>query len=340
MEDSDEDGILLDNWVCKLCHRRCVNVPKCPCGIDPLPQSNSSFGYSIDKFSEQDQEALSKFDLTCSICSGVICDPVRFTKCEHTFCNGCVVRFLATTGDRRFSCPLCKSCTTFRTAKFVRRVLNKLKIRCDFDGCTHRTTVDKIHSHIETCIKNPHTKCNHCDMVYERKKRRQHLKTYCRLKCEFCHKSFLRSAMSYHKQRCLKNPYIICQYCGKKVQRKDLRDHWRRTCEMRNEKVTCPEKLCGMRVSRHELEAHQQLHPFGVKGQVFCTNIVGKTMILYWHPKQTIGKTLDIIADRLSVDRRHLSLFRNVRKLGPGTFEECGIENEATLNCRFSKLPN
>jgi len=336
IDENDDEGYLLDAWVCKLCHRRCVNVKKCECGLDPLPRANTYFGYNVESFKRKDQECLESFGLTCSICRGVFSQPVRFVKCEHTFCSGCVVRFLGSTGDN-FACPLCKSCALFKPAYFVRRMLDKLSIKCEFSGCTYQCSLDRIHKHVEVCTKNPHMKCSDCHMVFQKENRRAHFKTHCRVRCKWCKKSFLRSVMPMHVRKCSKNPITNCQYCGLGIKKKNLIKHMQDECSLRNFKITCPEKLCGKKLFPFELEKHKKTHPYGVKGQIFCKCPFNSTLTMFWHPKQTVELTLDLLSARLGIDRNHLTLFRNVKKIIPGTFEDNGIENLATLQCRYSK---
>merc|ERR1740123_1009176 len=179
-------------------------------------------------------------------------------------------------------------------------------------------------------------------MVFERTKRRTHLKTVCRQKCSFCNKTFRRSMMAEHRKRCTKNPYYDCELCGKKIKRKDKFIHMYKNCEARNQKVTCPEKLCGMQVHSTELKKHRmRWHPYGVKGQIFCkfAGAPSNVLTLCWHPKQTIATTLKIIGDRLGVEEGQLGLWTSHphRKLYQGNFQDLGIEAEATLICRYQK---
>lgn len=83
-------------------------------------------GYELTRFiGEIDEE------LKCSICTIVLEEPMQ-TPCEHLFCCECIKGWVAV--DR--SCPVDRQSLTSDSfkpaARYLRNMLGKLDIQCDF----------------------------------------------------------------------------------------------------------------------------------------------------------------------------------------------------------------
>ena len=59
--------------------------------------------------------------LTCSICEGLVCDPLQCSE-EHIYCSRCIFQW----GQ---SCPLCRK-NNFKKSRFLNDLLNNLSIFC------------------------------------------------------------------------------------------------------------------------------------------------------------------------------------------------------------------
>ncbi|MCQ2818679.1 MAG: hypothetical protein MJ252_15540 [archaeon] len=101
----------------------------------------------IENFSEY-EDVLTSFN--CTICLGIVKDPVVCPECEGLYCSGCW-KMLKIGGK---GCSLCKRSTDMVKAnKFIYDVLNKLRIKCpncEKGGIPYSTFL----LHEELCIIN------------------------------------------------------------------------------------------------------------------------------------------------------------------------------------------
>jgi len=109
-------------------------------------------GYSLNRFkSEIDDE------LKCSICCGVLEDPIQSQKCQHVFCRKCITQWLSSSKTCPSDCnPLCLK-QLEPIPRIVRNILNRLQIRCDFfaDGCDLFVNLEDLEIHKKQCSFNP-----------------------------------------------------------------------------------------------------------------------------------------------------------------------------------------
>lgn len=84
-------------------------------------------GYDVNRFVASIDD---KF--VCSICTMVLQNAIHLTKCEHLFCNGCIIQWLAINQ----TCPLDRGPIGLDDMKPVsdslRSLLNQLEIKCNF----------------------------------------------------------------------------------------------------------------------------------------------------------------------------------------------------------------
>ena len=109
-------------------------------------------GYEIECFQCTVDE-----ELICSVCNGVLEDPVQAQSCEHSFCSNCILEWL----KEQASCPICRSEVAPMDLKpvprILRNLLGKLVICCENKnfGCTLLLRLDQLPSHLPDCEFNP-----------------------------------------------------------------------------------------------------------------------------------------------------------------------------------------
>ena len=109
-------------------------------------------GFDLDRF-----EGSIDSELKCAICCGVFEDPLQAADCEHIFCSKCIHEWLRTSS----TCPVDRKpldCDHLQAApRIVRNLLNRLKIRCDFQptGCQIWLTMEQLNTHRYQCEHNP-----------------------------------------------------------------------------------------------------------------------------------------------------------------------------------------
>jgi len=120
-------------------------------------------GFDIERFSNYIDE-----ELICSICGGVLQDPLQAPSCEHAFCQICIQQWLS----RSQTCPIDRTPIEINQLKSVPRILknllNRLDISCENEGCTARIKLDTLGNHLMDCEYSPKKliQCeNGCGMI-------------------------------------------------------------------------------------------------------------------------------------------------------------------------------
>lgn len=109
-------------------------------------------GYDLTKFPEVVNE-----ELICSICCGVLDQPVQTPACEHLFCEPCITTWLS----NQQTCPIDRAAVTLACLKPIPRVLNnflsRLNIYCDFaaHGCDKVFKLEEFKNHLKYCPYDP-----------------------------------------------------------------------------------------------------------------------------------------------------------------------------------------
>ena len=149
-------------------------------------------------------------DYICSICLGIVRDPVETPCCGHLFCEWCLNRWYT----QKPSCPCCRDTTeiVIHPSHWHRRFIANLQIHCPlecgWDGCISK---------------------------FER-----HDRTECPLKsiqCDSCHDRFLRCDLTKHEGEC-PNRMMPCPDCQTPTQFSAMDQHQRYVCLERH--VECP----------------------------------------------------------------------------------------------------
>lgn len=109
-------------------------------------------GYDVARFQGEVDE-----ELMCSICGGVLEDPLQAPSCEHAFCASCIHEWL----NHQQNCPIDRRNLTPLQLKQVPRILknllSKLLISCDNTnfGCEAVVRLDSLNTHLSQCQHNP-----------------------------------------------------------------------------------------------------------------------------------------------------------------------------------------
>lgn len=109
-------------------------------------------GYDITRF-----DCTVDDELICSICEGVLQNPIQVISCEHVFCTDCLDEWLA---KGKKNCPLDRediNRNDMKTPRIVTNLLAKLSIKCDFAnyGCNSIVKLEVLLNHCNQCPYNP-----------------------------------------------------------------------------------------------------------------------------------------------------------------------------------------
>ena len=134
-------------------------------------------GFDIQRFVDQNIDR----EFICNICQDVLEDPLMISSCEHLYCSNCILDCIKVHGV----CPQDRSPVSLRKLvqpiRTVKNLINKLKVRCNFDGCPQVLSLGELHNHLDKCEANPENQ---------------------KLKC-FCKKEFPKKDFISHKDLCL-----------------------------------------------------------------------------------------------------------------------------------------
>ncbi|CAF1247721.1 unnamed protein product [Rotaria sp. Silwood1] len=129
-------------------------------------------GFDIERFPNIIDE-----ELICSICRGVLQDPLQIPSCEHIFCRRCIEEWLSQTQI----CPVDRTPIEMNQLKLVPRILknllNRLEIMCENEGCTTVVKLDVLASHLADCEydKNKLIQCkNGCGLIISKANYQNH----------------------------------------------------------------------------------------------------------------------------------------------------------------------
>ena len=96
----------------------------------------------------QDYKVIEQF-ITCSICCGIIFEPVQCTECENCFCLECINDWKKKSDICPFKCKI----TKYKESKYVKRILGIIKVKCK-NGCGEEINYNDIVTHYdEKCQK-------------------------------------------------------------------------------------------------------------------------------------------------------------------------------------------
>ncbi|RWS30880.1 E3 ubiquitin-protein ligase NRDP1-like isoform X2 [Leptotrombidium deliense] len=97
-------------------------------------------------------------ELLCAICHGVLEDPLSLTRCGHSYCKQCILRWI----KERKTCPvdsseICRLNALIPTPLVVKNILGRHSVHCDYkdNGCETVVTLDSLNDHCARCKYRP-----------------------------------------------------------------------------------------------------------------------------------------------------------------------------------------
>ncbi len=166
----------------------------------------------------------------CSICLGVLKDPMQCEHNEHYFCSGCIKKHLEKTSH---SCPVCQDKLTVETLRKAPRIVadcvSRYKINCDHAarGCDAVLELGALQAHVHDCDFMP-VPCSNdgCDEAVSKRDVKQHELDLCRFKT------------------------TTCDDCGKKMPHHEYGGHG---CVLRREMDQVKKDLAEVKATQHEM---------------------------------------------------------------------------------------
>ncbi len=202
-------------------------------------------------------------ELTCSICTGLLCEPHLMNCCEQQFCKDCLEKWLL----RKKACPHCRSADfSHMLMKQTSRKTKELKVFCPnkHHGCKAVLKIGELDGHLSTtnhggCLY-VELKCpNHCPAEVFRGEMKTHAQKECPRRLVSCSHCKLQGEHQHivgdHEEECPLYPVPCPQGCGDIVVRQDLEAH-RDTCPLQPVLCTFHELGCKTKLCRRDLEKH------------------------------------------------------------------------------------
>jgi len=98
-------------------------------------------------------------ELICSICKGLLIDPVLCTECEHPFCSSCIGEWTKKNNQCIMKCK-----GTFKSKpipRMIKNIMEKVLLKCNF--CNGEISLMDYPIHITSCEDNNKTvNCPFC----------------------------------------------------------------------------------------------------------------------------------------------------------------------------------
>ena len=97
---------------------------------------------------------------TCSICTGIVFQPLQCNKCENCFCKSCI----AIWKQKDTLCPFKCSDSEFKDpSRIIKNMLSKLIFNCPFN-CDKKINYDDLALHESKCVSET-VKCPTCNTI-------------------------------------------------------------------------------------------------------------------------------------------------------------------------------
>ena len=203
-------------------------------------QNQNNENYKIEYEMEIDPKLLTEKtseidDFFCPLCKGLLNDPV-IDKCAHTFCKKCFEKFY----NIYHLCPITKSKLedgNLTQVPLITKSVGKRTIKCKNinKGCNWIGKISDLKHHLEdqclkSLIKCPFEGCNNIIM-------RENLNThknqceYRNVECLDCQKNFAYKLLNDHSKICPKKKINCPQDCGLIIERGDIDNHIKNSCD-------------------------------------------------------------------------------------------------------------
>ena len=114
-----------------------ININEC------IPLSEN-FMVNKDKF-------ITLEDYICLICRGVVINPKMCGKCEQSFCDFCITKFLNM--NQYENCPHCynEPFETINLQRAIKNTLNSMRFKCQYECGEEVFNYDKLKNHLNSC---------------------------------------------------------------------------------------------------------------------------------------------------------------------------------------------
>lgn len=106
----------------------------------------------------------------CSICSGIIFDPVQCLYCENSFCKDCIEGWINKQGKN--SCPFRCTNPSFKASRVIKNLLSNLIFKCQNECKMEIPYLDLEQHYNEKC---PNIKIDYKEKYYEYKQKYEDL---------------------------------------------------------------------------------------------------------------------------------------------------------------------
>ena len=122
-------------------------------------------GFEKSRVVGMSDEDLEEF--LCDICQQIFNNPVVTQCCLQMYCKSCIEEWLS----HQNTCPHDRKLMTTShitpAPRFALNLLNKLKIKCEFEerGCSLLTTIGDSYRHLEECDHKPEPNCKTCGLI-------------------------------------------------------------------------------------------------------------------------------------------------------------------------------
>ena len=165
---------------------------------------------------------------TCGICFKLVYEPKICTNCGNTYCNECIQKFL-NSRNYQYTCPL--KCSNARIRDLgikEKKYINKIKLRCKYNGCNQFICYTDYKNHLEKCKYRIY----HCDNKPCKKEgyynqMEEHAKNckYRIVRCKLCNQTFKSIDTDSHFDHCPQTK-VKCIFCNLEMKRIDyLNNH-------------------------------------------------------------------------------------------------------------------
>lgn len=118
-------------------------------------------------------------DITCSICTEMLDNPIVIKECEHYFCSSCLMDWIATQKHegKELTCPDCRGplsdADLNKRPRLMRSVLSRYQLKCSNETCEVVSDYDGYNTHKDTCPVGI-VSCEHCNVTVMRNQQISH----------------------------------------------------------------------------------------------------------------------------------------------------------------------
>jgi hypothetical protein len=206
------------------------------------------------------ENRVSILEYICPLCKGVLMEPLQDKK-GHVFCKRCIEKHLQISNK----CPVDDheiSRDKIDSIMFIINILEKQTVYCKnrLKHCEWKGNLKLLEPHLETDCEKQDLGCPNegCTVKVMRQDMNYHLENcdYRLVKCNYCYKDACLQRLNIHYEDCGKYPLDCIQLCGKMVERCEMDNHIKNTCD--NTILNCPyiKFGCNTEIMKKDLKNH------------------------------------------------------------------------------------